>query len=318
MKYMKNIIFLTLFFFASNAQTADSSITWGYQRTSFKGPRSFVLKLTDTMAEIYKTKTGEMLIHGLKIKKPHFKVTSDEGELLYKQGLVRELLGSDESTNPHDLFPILLEVLKEEFGTTLNLSEADFLKEFREAKEELVEFAPYPFVTVRGAPKKLTRMIDTLHSIVANPVGHQLFEDMKACKKELLIYDDKHSLSGGGYTGATRASSGIFEGEGENAYIRFRFDQPISGSHIVGTHGPNQEKIPFLYIDNVFHELVHAKHTMCGTMSFSGAEAQAIHEENIFRESRPETKDWPRRDSRQYEEGVQVWFGYFPEVPHSH
>ncbi len=315
---MKKIILFSFFFHLGLVHANEADISWSYQRTTFKGPRSLVLKLTDTMTEIYKTKTGEMLIHGLKHKRPEFRVSINDSHLAYQGGGLRELLGNSVSTDAYSLFPILFEVFQEEYGGAFNLSEADFLKELEEAEEETISFAPFPFITVKGSPKKLKRMLNTLHQIKANPLGMKLYEDMQDCQKELLIYDDKHSLSGGGYTGANHASSGIFEGRGENAYIRFRFDQPVEGSHLVGTKSSEREQIPFLYIDNVYHELVHAKHIMCGTMSFSGSEAQAIHEENHFRAFRPETKSWPERDSQKYEEGVQVWFGYHLDLPQFH
>lgn len=264
-----------------------------------------MLELTGLMTEVFKTDTGEKLINALKEKRPHFHVEEAEGPYQYHYHHDKRKLRG-EGTDELGLAQILLEVFGEYFGSHPELSQVDFVSELK--KEESVEQYFNDQILVRGAPHKLKRMMEVLEKISSYPLGKKLYQDMKTCGHGLLIYDDKHALGGGGYTAAVIATSGIFEGRGTDAYIRFRFDQPLEGAHKVRT---KEGFIPFTYIDNMFHELVHAKHIMCGTMSKTGAEAQAIAEENDFRKERPQSQDWPARDSSQYEEGQQTWFGLF-------
>lgn len=279
----------SLLLIASSSFAQD--FKWGFGGIQLHGPKKQVMELSENLALIFNTDDGERLINFFK---QHKKIihTSELGQL--------SLLTS----NPNDSFEFLNEFY-------LNNSKAQKPLIFRPEQNEQVttSWGPYPFITVKGSKTKLARMLTFLDKINATQLGSKLFNDMSSCSKELLIYDDKHSLSGGGYTAAKKSSSGIFEGRGEDAYIRFRFDQPNEGSHLVQT--TRGGAIPFTYIDNIFHELVHAKHIMCGTMSKFGAEHQAIEEENLFRKSRSESAHLAPRDPDQYEEGQQVWFGLF-------
>ncbi|MCR9203955.1 MAG: type III secretion system effector protein [Halobacteriovoraceae bacterium] len=307
---MQIFIFVCLLILSVQA-FATSDITWSYSRISFQGPKEPVLKVTNQLSEIYKrTDVGEKVIHALMEKRPKFHVHQDNGQYVYAKDEHnhRHLVG--EGTDTANLYQIMIKVLKEEYGAIpRNVSLDNFIKELRGYELTEVTLDTFPFVKIKSDKKKLNKMINTIMEIQSYPLGKKLFEDMAFCQKELLIYDDKHSVGGGGYTGALQPGERIFNGEGSDAYIRFRFDQPDKGSHIVGT--VDSKTIPFTYIDNIYHELVHAKHLMCGTMAEFTSEAQAIAEENEFRSVREETKNWPARDPRQYEEGKQIWFGKF-------
>lgn len=305
MKLLSLLFFLTL-------STPLWALSWSFQKINVSGEKEIVLKLTSRMQENYKTEAGERLINTLSDKKINLKLIESD-RFYYKSGAER-ILYIDQlgSVDELDLFihRTLLNIISEYM---LQYDERISIESFLEEKKNEIEFeedwSAYPFIQVKGSPLKRLRLISYLEKINNYEIGQKLLSDMKACQKELLIYDDKSSLSGGGYTGAVRTSTNVFKpGIGEDAYIRFRFDQPDDGAHLVGA---TVGQIKFLYIDNLYHELVHAKHTMCGTMSKNNAEAQAISEENDFRSSREETNQWPRRDHRQYEDGEQVWFGLF-------
>lgn len=288
------------------------ALNWSFQRINVTGEKEIVLEVTSALQNIYRTDSGERLINFLSDKKINFKIIETD-RFYYKSGEERLLyinqMAAPEELN-HFLFHTLKSVLHEFLMTDdERISFENFLEDLMLETEVEGVWTQYSFVRVRGSGNKRQRLISFLEIINANPVGKKLFKDIESCNKNLLIYDDKSSLSGGGYTGAVRTSTNVFRpGYGEDAYIRFRFDQPDDGAHLVGA---SRGQIKFLYIDNLYHELVHAKHTMCGTMSKNNAEAQAIEEENEFRKSRQETSDWPARDHRQYEDGVQVWFGLF-------
>ena len=270
------------------------------------GPRKPVSLGIDQISETHITAAAEKLINFLSDNGTHFEVLEDKN-VKYDQQIFHAPAEPYEGIRI-DTYKALLERYKDfkkEIPQEISLEQ--FQKEWETSQSFDQLLKAYPFTTIRGSKMNSDRMLHFISKIIAHPLGKKLFEDMKACNKTLLIYDDKHALSGGGYTAAVETTSDIFKpGKGAKAYIRFRFDQPTNGAHIVQSdHGT----IPFTYLDNIFHELVHAKHIMCGTMSFSGAEAQAIAEENEFRRQRPETSHWSPRDPGGYEDGEQTWFG---------
>ena len=283
-----------------------SNFTWGAFGLVLHGEKEPVLKLSKDIAEFYKVDQLERMINRLEAETKHFNIPLElyaniESE---KENLKERRIRS---------YNYLWGNLFDQNGFILLDSEEleDLLKAQVEKK---VQFKNFKEISIRARADKLKTMIDRMNLIYENSIGRKLFDDIQACAKKgkhtLLIYDDKSSLSGGGYTGGNPSTFNIFvPGKGESAEIRMRFDQPDEGAHqVVSVEGT---KIPFLAIDNIFHELVHAKHVMCGTTSKANAEAQAITEENQFRRSRGETADWPDRDARAYEEGEQVWYGLF-------
>lgn len=297
------ITFGLSFYFLATANA--SPLSWGFQRVTFKGPRTQVLLLTDQVIEAYKTDIGEKLINDLFQKRPTINVSIGmPGDLVLEKEKEYWLSGSDYSVE--NVFDVLATISAETRELPSEVNEENLLKQLESERQEDYSFKE--FLTIRASATKLGRMLKALEEIESYPLGQKLFDDMEACGKHTLLVDDKMSLSGGGYAGAVKSSRGIFEGEGGDAKVRFRFDQPVAGSHIVKSL---EGEIHFTYLDNIFHELVHAKHIMCGTLSPHTSEAQAIVEENAFRASRPETSDWSPRDYRKYEEGKQVWFGLF-------
>lgn len=299
--------YFILLYFISLAHA--SPIQWGFQKIFLKGERSEVLKLSTELNKIYQTDIGERLINELGTKRIRYQVIRQEHWSFDESAPDIFFIGQNQKQYQRDLFHLLTHKYAYHFGSHDDLN---IQKYFEQKEQEMIIENKHPkfsFLTIKGSQKKRQKLLQVIEEILENPLGEKLFSDMSECGNTLLIYDDKSSLSGGGYTGAVRTSSRIFvPGEEESAFIRFRFDQPLAGSHIVqATRG----EIPFTYIDNLYHELVHAKHLMCGTFSPRAAETQAIIEENEFRRSRDETAHWPSRDYSQYEDGRQVWFGLF-------
>jgi|GEM_PF-2599859 len=193
-----------------------------------------------------------------------------------------------------------------------NYSENHLVDETIKYRDEIDAFTKisktdpeHPFITFEGEEKKLDLVARRIEVILANPLGRKLFQDMKACAHRLRIFDDKSALGGAAFTAAEKTTYDVYiPGKGADVYIRARMDIPETGSHLVTDADSNH--FPFTAIENLFHELVHAKHMMCGTLA-QNAEAQAIAEENAFRRSTQNTA--ALRDHTRMSEDRQIWFG---------
>lgn len=299
------IVLTALLLTAFNLQASE--ISWSYQNIGFKGERKSVLELTDSLGKIFNTDSGERLIHALKEYRPKFNLIGGAGAFRLVQS--PDFTISGDHGNLEEIYGIILNQYERYEGLIPAQIEYSLFKEDLSQltkREEL--FDDYISVTSESQ-LNLDYMINTLSEIKSSKLGQALFAEMKACQKKLFINDDKSSLSGGGYTGALGASTAVFDGRGADAKIRFRFDQPAQGSHLVWS--AHSKQIAFTYIENLYHELVHAKHNMCGTLSKFASEHQAIEEENEFRRERLGAQSEWERDPSRYEDGEQVWFGLF-------
>jgi hypothetical protein len=255
-----------------------------------QGEKAAVLACAKIIDGIYHTSTGEILIN--QIKKLELIVTCPELSAGTVDSVVELLLTYDAVATDEK------EKLKNE------------IIDQYEAHQVIDTVHPdFPFMTLRSNPEVLDKMLERINLIRQYPLGAKLFEDMANSQKTLLIVHDKSSISVGGYASAIRTTSDVFRpGVGADARIRFRFDMPDHGTHLVSAY--NNQMIPFTALDILFHEMVHTKHIMSGTFARGNSERQAIEEENEFRKEREETKDWPERDWRAYEHDQQIWFGF--------
>lgn len=252
-----------------------------------------MLACAKTIDRLYLTATGEKIINRLKKKDFILTCPNLSGADHQKEAAIIDLILSYS-----ELSLIEKEELKKEI-----LDENEIHQIVETVHPDL------PFLTLQSSTDVLDQIMERIQTIKKYPHGKSLFEDMARCQNTLLIIHDKSSINAGGYASAIRTTTDIFRpGVGADARIRFRFDMPDYGTHLVTS--VNNEMIPFTALDILFHEMVHAKHIMCGTFSRGDAERQAIEEENLFRAEREETKDWPARDWRAYEQDQQVWFGF--------
>lgn len=249
---------------------------------SLQGERASVLACARVIDGLYQTNSGERLINAL--KKQEITLTCPADEEITTERIVEILVEHADSSH----------------------QSAQILEEY--AAYHVIE-TPHPelsFLKLHSNPEVVAPMLDRLQTIRRYPLGEKLFADMARCGNSVVLVHDKASINAGGYASADPSTSDIFRpGVGANARIRFRFDMPEHGTHLVSA--VNGEMIPFSALDILFHELVHAKHIMCGTFSRGNSERQAIEEENLFRAEREE--NWPDRDWREYERDQQVWFG---------
>lgn len=253
------------------------------------GERSDVLACAKSIDLLYHTLAGEKLINHIKQIKPIFHCPEGSQSA---QEILHVLLSNSSwsEQEQHQQKQLILNQLEKHHDIEL-------------------EFDPFPFITLHSPPDGLRIMLQRMRTIHQYPLGAKLFEDMAACQKKLVIMHDKSSINAGGYASAQRSTFDVYRpGFGADARVRYRFDMPENGTHLVTAI--NNTMIPFTALDILFHELVHAKHIMCGTMSRGDSERQAILEENTFRAQREETRHLPARDWRAYEQDQQVWFGY--------
>jgi hypothetical protein len=87
--------------------------------------------------------------------------------------------------------------------------------------------------------------------------------------------------------------------------ILFDARVPDKGSHWVYSHG--NHLIEFTAIQNLYHELAHAKHLTNGTWRYANSEAQAIEEENVFRGQLSKKQGYRYFSYRVSIGGVQIW-----------
>lgn len=164
-------------------------------------------------------------------------------------------------------------------------------------------------IAIKGPEQYLMKMIMWLNEVQKIPIGDKTFQTIAECENEILIYHDENAILGAGFTGAQKTTFDIFRpGVGADSYIRFDFRIPNTGSHRVST---GDSLIEYTAVQNVFHELVHAKHKNCGSFSRTNGEAQAIYEENIFRKQQAKILNVPftkKRDYRTMSADVRIHF----------
>lgn len=124
---------------------------------------------------------------------------------------------------------------------------------------------------------KLFRWLDL---IKLTTIGKATLSNIENTPHQLIFYHSDHALNSAGTTGAPLTRN-LTNGNGEDAYIKFYFDMTFSGSNCV--LGQNGQYIEYTALQNLFHELSHARHKMNGTWLYFDSEGQAIREENQFR-----------------------------------
>lgn len=126
------------------------------------------------------------------------------------------------------------------------------------------------------------KLFSWLDQISLTKIGRNTLNAIEQSGHKLTIMHSQSALKSAGVTGAPM-SSNLTNGVGESVYIKFYLDMEKSGSNCV--LGDSGDYIEYTAIQNLFHELSHARHKMNGTWLYFDSEGQAIREENIFRES---------------------------------
>ncbi|HXV82634.1 MAG TPA: M91 family zinc metallopeptidase [Candidatus Binatia bacterium] len=139
---------------------------------------------------------------------------------------------------------------------------------------------PYGGIKLQGSSRHVGRLSGWLDQIFAVPHGRVTVEAILASGTKLTIRSSEWALPTSGRTLAP-VTLGLINGRGADVEILFDARIPDQGSHWV--YGQGNHLIEFTAIQNLYHELAHAKHLTNGTWRYANSEAQAIEEENVFR-----------------------------------
>jgi len=135
-------------------------------------------------------------------------------------------------------------------------------------------------IVLEGTPEQVMRISGWLDAIALVPHGRETLQAIFASGNQLTIRHSPWALIASGRTLAP-LSRHLTNGRGEDILILFDVRIPEQGSHhVFDTHG---EPLEFTAVQNLFHELAHARHQTNGTWRYWDSEGQAIAEENLFR-----------------------------------
>ena len=124
------------------------------------------------------------------------------------------------------------------------------------------------------------KLFHWLDQIQLTESGAETLRAIKTSGHQLVIYHSESALLSAGVTGAP-LSINLTNGRGEDAYIKFYLNMDTQGSNCV--LGKRGQYIEYTALQNLFHELSHARHKMKGTWLYFDSEGQAIRDENQFR-----------------------------------
>lgn len=128
--------------------------------------------------------------------------------------------------------------------------------------------------------EQAVKLFHWLDTIQLTEIGRATLKAINNSHNRLLIYHNDSALYSAGITGAP-LSKNLINGIGEDVYIKFYLEMGHEGTNCV--LGKNGNYIEYSAIQNLFHELSHARHKMNGSWLYNDSEGQAIREENSFR-----------------------------------
>jgi hypothetical protein len=165
-------------------------------------------------------------------------------------------------------------------------------------------------LVLEGTPGQVMRLSNWLDEIFAVPIGAQTLRTILDSANQVTIRHSTWALHASGRTLAPVCAA-LTNGRGADVEILFDVRIPDQGSHLV--FDAQRRSIEFTAVQNLFHELVHAKHLVSGTWRYFDSEGQAIEEENIFRGQLSESRGLSTVSLRAAVEGEQIWW---PDAPH--
>ena len=135
-------------------------------------------------------------------------------------------------------------------------------------------------IELNGSLLHIAKFKFWLNEIANNPVGRRTLQEIVRSGHTLSILHAEHARISAGRTRAPMTEK-LINGQGDSVEILFDARVTESGSHLV--YNGERELVEYTAVQNLFHELVHAKHKMNGTWRYFDSEGQAIEEENEFR-----------------------------------
>lgn len=160
-------------------------------------------------------------------------------------------------------------------------------------------------IVLEGKPKHIRRVSQWLDQIASVPYGRTTLEAIFDSGNQVTIRHSEWALQASGRTLAP-VSSNLTNGLGEDVVILFDVRIPDEGSHRV--FDGQRRPIEFTAVQNLFHELAHAKHLTNGTWRYTDSEGQAIAEENRFRQELSERNGEEEARLRSGIDGQQFWY----------
>ena len=159
-------------------------------------------------------------------------------------------------------------------------------------------------IVLQGTQKQIARLTHWLDEIRKVPHGKKMIDDILLSGHQLLIRHSEWALQSSGRTLAP-ITDNLTNGKGEDVEIMFDTRIPEEGSHWV--FDSHNQPIQFTAVENLFHELAHARHLTNGTWRYYNSEAQAIEEENIFRTQLAHKMGQKKVSLRMGKDGIQFW-----------
>jgi hypothetical protein len=160
-------------------------------------------------------------------------------------------------------------------------------------------------IILEGSPRQIMRISGWLDQIATVPIGQATLRAIEASGNQLTIRHSLWALQSSGRTLAP-VSDNLTNGYGADVEILFDARIPEQGSHSV--FDARHHEIEFTAAQNLFHELVHAKHLGNGTWRYFDSEGQAIEEENIFRSQYGDARGLTAVPLRAAVDGRQLWY----------
>ena len=175
-------------------------------------------------------------------------------------------------------------------------------RNYRDTSKYLVASHALVLEGSAGQIMRISRWLDDIYSI---PIGKQTLQAIFDSGNQLTIRHSEWALNASGRTQGP-ASDKLINGQGADVVILFDARIPENGSHFVFDSQSNA--IEFTAAQNLFHELVHARHYANGTWRYFDSEGQAIEEENIFRIQHGEWLGLDEVSLRAAADGRQMWW----------
>lgn len=167
-------------------------------------------------------------------------------------------------------------------------------------------------IVIEGTAEQVMRISDWLDEISDLSYGRQTLYAILSSGNQLIIRHSPWALLASGRTLAP-VSRDLINGRGEDVLILFDARIPEHGSHRV--FDSRGEPLEFTAVQNLFHELAHARHKTNGSWHYWDSEGQAIAEENKFRAQLQVQQGGGAVIRRAGMEGEQLWWPQGP-APH--
>jgi hypothetical protein len=135
-------------------------------------------------------------------------------------------------------------------------------------------------ITLKGSLLHIAKFKHWLNQIEKVPHGRTTLQAIVESGHQLTIAHSNFARFSAGRTQAPM-SQNLINGQGEPVTILLDATISERGSHMV--FNGKREPIEYTAVENLFHELAHARHKMNGTWRYFDSESQAIEEENTFR-----------------------------------